>query len=44
MYEIVLTWDTRHGEFAAVDAILIESEVVLNTGVELGTRKLVVPP
>ena len=44
MYEIFLTWDTRQGEFAAADAILIESEAVLNADVELDTRKLVVPP
>ena len=44
MYEMVLMWDTRQGGFAAADAILIESEAVLNDGAQLDTPTLVVPP
>ena len=44
MYEMVMTWDRRQGGFAAADAILIESEVVLNDGAKLDAPTLVVPP
>ena len=44
MYEMVLTWDRRQGGFAAADAILIESEALLNDGAKLDAPTLVVPP
>jgi hypothetical protein len=40
----VLPWDRRQGGFAAADAILIESEALLNDGAKLDAPTLVVPP
>ena len=44
-YEMVLTHDWRQGGFAAADAILVESEAVLNDGAQLDeAQPLIIPP